>query len=110
MPLCDFNLYCHKCGSDDVGIHFLKGSTNIKDAMIVFCKNCNTNNHVGIAWEHSNKPDIATNIDLHLAAILLDRYEPLSPHHVGWIREYLNYPTDEEMKLMIRTGIRTKKG
>lgn len=39
-----------------------------------------------------------------LAAILLRRNEPLSPHHVGAIRSRLNYPSDEELVQIIRTG------
>jgi hypothetical protein len=46
----------------------------------------------------------AQTIDLHLAAILLNRFEPLAPHHVGWIRERLKYKTDEELREYIIAG------
>jgi hypothetical protein len=44
------------------------------------------------------------NTDLHLAAILLNRHAPLAPHHVGWIRERLGYPTDDKLADAVRTG------
>ena len=42
--------------------------------------------------------------DLLLAAILLNRFEPLEPHHVGAIRERLNYLSDDELRTMILKG------
>jgi len=45
-------------------------------------------------------------VDLLLAAILLGRFNPLAPHHVGAIRERLGYATDEEVLDFVRTGKR----
>jgi len=42
--------------------------------------------------------------DLHLAAILLGRNEPLATHHVAWIRERLGYLPDKELAEAVRTG------
>jgi len=42
--------------------------------------------------------------ELLLAELLLNRHEPMSPHHVGAIRERLGYKTDEELLQMVRTG------
>jgi len=39
-----------------------------------------------------------------LAAILLNRLEPLSLHHVGALRELLEYPTDDELQSIINPG------
>ena len=49
-------------------------------------------------------------VDLHLAAMLLSRFEPMAAHHVGWVREYLGYPTDNELVEIIRTGKRIARG
>lgn len=42
--------------------------------------------------------------DAILAAILLNRREPMAPHHAGWLREKLRYATDEELLEIVRTG------
>jgi hypothetical protein len=39
-----------------------------------------------------------------LAAILLNRLEPLALHHVGALRELLEYPTDDELRSIINPG------
>jgi len=36
-----------------------------------------------------------------LAAILLNRSEPLASHHVGALRELLEYPTDDELRSIV---------
>ena len=36
-----------------------------------------------------------------LAAILLNRFEPLAAHHVGALRELLEYPTDDELRSIV---------
>lgn len=43
-------------------------------------------------------------IDLFLASILLNRFEPLAPHHAGWIRERLGERNDEELREFIKYG------
>lgn len=43
-----------------------------------------------------------SNTDKHLAGVLLGRFEPLAPHHIGWIRERMEYRTDEELGAFIR--------
>jgi len=35
--------------------------------------------------------------DLLLCGVLLGRFEPLAPHHVSWMKERVNYTTDEEL-------------
>lgn len=47
-------------------------------------------------------------VNLHLAAIYLNRFAPLTPHHIGWIEERLGYMTDAEMIEFVRTGKRPK--
>ena len=42
--------------------------------------------------------------DLLLAAILLGRFSPLAPHHVGAIRERLRELNDNELREMVATG------
>lgn len=42
--------------------------------------------------------------DLLLCGILLGRFEPLAPHHVSWIKERVNYTTDEELRNRIKRG------
>lgn len=42
--------------------------------------------------------------DLLLAAILLNRFCPLAPHHVGALRERLRYLNDDELREMVATG------
>ena len=42
---------------------------------------------------------------LLFASLLLNRFEPMAPHHVQAVRERLGYMTDEELLQMIRTGI-----
>ena len=44
------------------------------------------------------------NADPILAAILLNRHEPLAPHHVGVLRERLGYLTDEQLRELVATG------
>lgn len=39
-----------------------------------------------------------------LAAILLNRFEPLAPHHAGWIRERLNDRNDKELQEFVKSG------
>ena len=39
-----------------------------------------------------------------LAAILLNRLEPLASHHVGALRELLEYPTDDELRSIVNSG------
>ena len=46
----------------------------------------------------------ATTVDLLLASVLLNRFEPLAPHHVGAIREHLRYLTDDELREMVHEG------
>lgn len=41
---------------------------------------------------------------LLLAAILLNRHQPMTPHHAGALRERLGYPSDKELQGWIRTG------
>ncbi len=36
-----------------------------------------------------------------LAAILLNRFEPLARHHVGALRELLEHPTDDDLRKII---------
>jgi len=45
-----------------------------------------------------------------LAAILLNRTEPLAPHHVGALRELLKYPTDDELHQIINPSCTSKGG
>jgi hypothetical protein len=35
--------------------------------------------------------------DLLLCGVLLGRFDPLAPHHASWIKERVNYTTDEEL-------------
>lgn len=42
--------------------------------------------------------------DLMLAAILLNRFNPLAPHHCAAIRAILREHTDDELLEMVRTG------
>jgi hypothetical protein len=42
---------------------------------------------------------------LFFAALFLNRYEPMQPHHVSALRERLGYLTDEELLKFVRTGI-----
>ena len=42
--------------------------------------------------------------DLLLAAILLERFSPLAPHHAGAIRERLRELNDNELREMVATG------
>ena len=51
----------------------------------------------------SSAPDCSTT-DLLLAAILLGRFSPLAPHHVGAIRERLHELNDNELREMVATG------
>ena len=50
----------------------------------------------------SQTPCSAT--DILLAAILLGRFSPLAPHHVGAIRERLRELNDNELREMVATG------
>ena len=51
-----------------------------------------------------NQQDNILEIDLLLAAILVNRFEPLAPHHIGALKERLGYINDEELWEFIRTG------
>ena len=44
--------------------------------------------------------------DLLLSGLLLNRLEPMAPHHVSALRERLGYPTDDELREMLLTGKR----
>lgn len=48
--------------------------------------------------------EMKTQTKLLLAALLLNRFEPMAPHHVGAIRERLGDKTDDELWEIIRTG------
>jgi len=39
-----------------------------------------------------------------LASLLLNRFEPMAPHHIGAIREILDERTDNELRKIITTG------
>jgi len=54
--------------------------------------------------------DRASNIDLLLASIILNRHDPLAPHHVGAIRERLRYLEDSELRTMVISGRWPTKG
>jgi hypothetical protein len=41
---------------------------------------------------------------LLLAAILLDRFHPMAPHHVAALRERLGEPSDQELQEWVLTG------
>lgn len=43
-------------------------------------------------------------MELLLAAIMLGRFSPLSPHHAGAIRERLRELNDDELREMVATG------
>jgi len=43
-------------------------------------------------------------VDLLLAAVLLNRLEPLAPHHADAIREHLRDLTDDELMKIVQTG------
>lgn len=42
---------------------------------------------------------------LIFAALLLNRFEPMQPHHVSALRERLDYLTDEELLEFVHTGV-----
>ena len=46
----------------------------------------------------------ASGVDLLLGGLMLKRSEPMTPHHIGAIREKLDYMNDAEIDYMIRTG------
>jgi len=41
---------------------------------------------------------------LLFAALLLNRFDPMAPHHVAALRERLGYKTDVELQEFIRKG------
>jgi hypothetical protein len=58
----------------------------------------------------SRYDDRASNTDLLLASIILNRHDPLAPHHIGAIRERLRYLKDSELQEMVITGKWPTKG
>jgi len=50
---------------------------------------------------------LPTHVESLLVAILLNRAEPLAPHHVGALRELLEYPTDDELRTAVIKRART---
>ena len=51
--------------------------------------------------EMENKP---TADELLFAGILLNRFEPLAPHHCGAVRDRVRWLSDEELRVMLQTG------
>ena len=62
------------------------------------------NQEFEVIADDAESPGLADPVDLILAAILLGRHNPLAPHHAGWIREWLDYRSDEELAEVVRTG------
>jgi len=46
--------------------------------------------------------------DMLLCGVLLGRFEPLAPHHVSWIKERVNYTTDNELSDRLGPNDQTK--
>lgn len=44
--------------------------------------------------------------ELLFASLLLNRFEPMEPHHVSAIRELLGYKTDDELREFVISGKR----
>jgi hypothetical protein len=42
---------------------------------------------------------------LLFAAILINRHEPMAPHHVAALRERLGYPTEDQLLEAIHRGV-----
>ena len=42
---------------------------------------------------------------LLLAALLLNRHEPMAPHHVAAVRERLGYATDAQLLEAVQKGV-----
>jgi len=53
----------------------------------------------GLERYHNKHPFIES----LLAGLLLNRFDPMAPHHVGALRELLGHPTDEELRQIIHT-------
>lgn len=50
------------------------------------------------------RPRLTDIVLANLAAVLLNRYTPLAPHHAGALRELLGYPTDDDLSVIVLNG------
>jgi hypothetical protein len=55
--------------------------------------------------ELATPPPEPPNLTPILAAILLGRHEPLQWHHASFLTEYFDYPSEDELRNIVLTGV-----